>query len=445
MVSNVYGTTNRATGDSTHGQNTVIHYYDKAGVKAANSVAVYAQFADRRSMPMKMGTTYKVSKWLHIFDRIDGTDADFATKGYLTSRSQAAIAANLADTGATGVALNEGAGATHKQTITKVTLSTNFARYGEMIDYTDEVEMFADDMVQVHYREELGLLANQRSEDLIQLDMLSTTNVMFGGTATELKECGDADDDTATDGTNDDLCRVDYDLIRQSVRLLVRNRAQKNTSIVTGSTKIDTRTVNKAFYAIIGPEVKFDLEGLTRGNVTDNGTTEYVYVPAYKYADATNLAEGEVGAMNDVRFIESESALVYAGQGSAIAPAAAADPTYTGTLSTTTFADEAAVIAGRGATAQVWERTGDTWVNSGATVAALEYYDVFPILFPTKGSFATVGLKGHGKIKFNAQAPSKIELSNPYGTQGFFSYNMWYAGIILREERLLKVLVTASA
>jgi len=219
----------------------------------------------------------------------------------------------------------------------------------------------------------------------------------------------------------------------------------KNTSIVTGSTKIDTRTVNKAFYAIIGPEVKFDLEGLTRGNVTDNGTTEYVYVPAYKYADATNLAEGEVGAMNDVRFIESESALVYAGQGSAVAPAAAADPTYTGTLSTTTFANEAAVITGRGATAQVWERTGDTWVNSGATVAALEYYDVFPILFPTKGSFATVGLKGHGKIKFNAQAPSKIELSNPYGTQGFFSYNMWYAGIILREERLLKVLVTASA
>jgi len=441
MVSNVYGTTNRATGDSTHGQNTIIHYYDKAGVKAANAVSVYAQFADRRSMPLKMGTTYKVSKWLHIFDRIDGTDADFATKGYLTSRSQAEVSAGLAS----DAALAEGAGAVNKQTISKVTLSTNFARYGEMIDYTDEVEMFAEDMVQVHYREELGMLANRRAEDLIQLDMLSTTKVLFGGVATEMKELGDADDDTATDGTNDDIARVTYDLIRNAVRLLVRNRAMKNTSIVTGSTKIDTRTVNKAFYAIIGPEVKFDLEGLTRGNVTDNGTTEYVYVPAYKYADATNLAEGEVGAMNDVRFIESESALVYAGQGSAVAPAAAADPTYTGTLSTTTFANEAAVITGRGATAQVWERTGDTWVNSGATVAALEYYDVFPILFPTKGSFATVGLKGHGKIKFNAQAPSKIELSNPYGTQGFFSYNMWYAGIILREERLLKVLVTASA
>jgi len=441
MVDNVYGTTDRATGDSTHGQNTIIHYYDKAGVKSANAIAVYAQFADRRSMPLKMGTTYKVSKWLHIFDREDGVDADFATKGYLTSRSQLDVSNGLAN----DAALAEGAGAVNKQTIKKVTISTNFARYGEMLDYTDEVEMFAEDMVQVHYREELGLLANRRSEDLIQLDMLSTTNTMFGGTATELKEVGNAEDDDAADGTNDDLCRATYDLVRKAVKLLVRNRAQKNTSIVTGSTKIDTRTVNKAFYAIIGPEVKYDLESVVRGNVTDNGTTEYAYIPAYKYADASNLAEGEVGAMNDVRFIESESALVYAGQGTAVAPEAAADVTYTGELAYTSFADETAVIAGRGAVAQVWDRSDDTWKNSGATTAALDYFDVFPILFPTKGSFATVGLKGHGKIKFNAQAPSKIELSNPYGTQGFFSYNMWYAGIILREERLLKILVNASA
>lgn len=439
-VTNFYGVTNRQTGDSTHGQNTVIHYYDKAGVKAANAIAVYAQFADRRSMPLKMGTTYKVSKWLHIYDREDGVDPDFATKGYLTSRSVADVTTGLA----TDAALAEGAGAVNKRTIKKVTIETNFARYGEMIDYTDEVEMFAEDMVQVHYREELGLLANRRAEDLIQLDMLSTTNIMWGGTATELKDVGHAVAETNTDATGDDFSRLNYDLVRKAVRLLVRNRAQKNTSIVTGSTKIDTRTINKAFYAIIGPEVKYDLENLTRGTVAGNGHTEYVYVPAYKYADASNLAEGEVGAMNDVRFIESESALVYAGLGSATAPAAA-DDTYTGDLATTTFANEAAVIAARGATAQVWDRTTNAFVNSGAATPALKYFDVFPILFPTKGSFATVGLKGHGKIKFNAQAPSKIELSNPYGTQGFFSYNMWYAGIILREERLLKIMVSASA
>jgi len=46
MVTNVYGTGT----DSTAGANTVVHHYDKAGVKAANAVAVYAQFADRKSV-----------------------------------------------------------------------------------------------------------------------------------------------------------------------------------------------------------------------------------------------------------------------------------------------------------------------------------------------------------------------------------------------------------
>ena len=430
-VTNFYGVTDRKTGDSTHGQNTVIHYYDKAGVKAANAIAVYAQFSDRRSMPLKMGTTYKVSKWLHIFDREDGVDADFQTKGYLSSR-------NIVDvsTGLVTAELAEGAGAVNKQNITKVTLETDFARYGEMIDFTDEVDMFAEDMVQVHYREELGLLANRRVEDLIQLDMLTTTNIVFVGAATAIEDLGDdlVDDAGGVAGDDDGLAQVSYDLIRTAVKKLVRNRAMKNTSIVTGSTKIDTMTVNKAFYAIIGPEVKFDLEDIVRATgSTSADSTEFVYIPAYKYADASNLAEGEVGAMNDVRFIESESAVIFQGAGG-LTPSTTApgDGEYAGTLSRTVLTTATAAAL-------------DTFLGLTEYNDAEERLDVFPILFPTKGSFATVGLKGQGKIKFNAQAPSKIELSNPYGTQGFFSYNLWYAGIILREERLLKIYVCATA
>ncbi len=417
MVDNVYG---GVSGTSTHGQNTIVHYYDKAGIKAANAIAVYAQFADRRSMPLKMGMTYKVSKWLHIYDR-EVTDGDFTAKGYLTARNIVDVSAGLTATDGSGASLTEGAGATNKRTIKKVTIDTAFSRYGEMIDYTDEVDMFSEDMVQVHYREELGLLANRRSEDLIQLDMLTTTTVMYSGSATSISTVGA--DTTAIDASEDDLSRISYDLIRKGVRKLVRNRATKNTSIVTGSTKIDTRTVNKAFYAIIGPEVKYDLENLTRGATYE---TEYVYIPAYKYADASNLAEGEVGAMNDVRFIESESQVLYHGAGNEVPVG------YAGELANTTHdATSAAAL--------------NTFTGTSDYADTEQRFDVFPVLFPTQGSFATVGLKGHGKIKFNAQAPSKIELSNPYGTQGFFSYNMWYAGIIIREERLLKMLVAASS
>lgn len=393
MATNIYG--NGA--NSTQGQNTIVHYYDKAGVKAANEVNVYAQWADRKSMPLNMGKTFKISKFLHIYDRALN-DTNFATKGYLTARNIADVTAGLHATDGTGAALGEGSGATNKRSIKKITMECAFSRYGEMIDYTDEVTMFSEDIVQTRYREELGRLANRRSEDLIQLDMLATTNVMYAGTATSLGTIGVG---VAANGSNDSLFKVNYDLIRKAARKLVRNRAEKNTEIVAGSTKIDTRTINKAFYAIVGPEVKYDLESLTRGSSYE---TEYVYIPMYKYASVANLAEGEVGAMHDVRFIESESAVVYEGQGAAV------PNDYTGSLA-----------------------------NNGTN------FNVYPILFPTKGAFATVGLKGYNKIQFNAQSPEKIELTNPYGTNGFFSYTMWYAGIILQEERLLKVLVAASA
>lgn len=385
-TTNVYGN----GVNSTAGENTIVHYYDKAGIKAATELNVYGQWADRKSMPLKMGKTYKISKFLHIYDR-EQTDADFATKGYLTAR-------NIADVTAGMPTLAEGAGAVNKTGIKKITVETSFARYGEMIDYTDEVEMFSEDAIQVKYREELGRLANRRMEDLIQFDMLGTGNTLFAGAATSNASLGNG---LIADGSLDDGYRVSYDLIRKASRKLVRNRASKNTTIVTGSTKIDTRTINKAFYAIIGPEIKYDLESLTRGT---GAAEEFAYIPAYKYAAAANLAEGEVGGMHDVRFIESESAVVYTGAGAAV------PGSYVGTLS-----------------------------HDGSN------FDVFPMLFPTAGAFATVGLKGHGKIKFNSKSPASVEISNPYGTQGFFSYNFWYAGIILEEPKLLKVSMLASA
>jgi len=422
MATNVYGTGT----DSTAGANTITHYYDRAGIKAANRMNVYGQFSDRKSMPKKMGKTYKISKFLHMYDR-STADGDFAAKGFMTART-----ADEVSTALTNATLSEGAGAVNKRSISKVTVETSVARYGEMIDYTDEVELFSEDYIQVKYREELGELANSRMEDLVQLDMLGTGTVIYSGTAT-------------SKGTVD--TKVSYDLIRKGVRKLVRNRAKKNTSIVTGSTKIGTQPIAKAFYGIIGADVKADLETLVRGSA---GEAEFVFQPAHKYAAASTLAEGEVGAMHEVRFIEAEGAVVYAGYGLGYT-ATGTSGAYTddATLSTTTFADHAAVVAVRttaayenDSTHEVTEEAADP--GAGYTLIT-SYADVFPVLFPTEGAFATVGLKGEGKIKFNSKSPSAVELSNPYGTTGFFSYNFWYAGLILEEEKLLAIYCAATA
>ena len=378
--------------NSTHGENLILLYYDRAGIKAATAKNIYGQFADRKEMPKKNGKTYAIGRWVRSYDR-DLTSPEFLKNGFISSR-------NIADvtTGLTSRELAEGATTGYMINLKKINIQAQLHRYGEMIEYTDEVDLFSNDEVQVRYREELGESANQQFEDLIQRDMLSTNNVLYAGVGTSLATMGQG---LTANGADDDRYRVSYDFIRKCTQKLVKNRASKNTEMVTGSVKIDTKTINEAFYAIIGPEVLWDLETRTYGT----GAAEtFAYTPAYKYADASKLAEGEVGRMGDARFILSETAMVYKGAGADV-PA-----NYTGTLS-----------------------------NDGTK------FDVFPILFPTKGAFATVGLKGEGKIKFFAQEPSKIDHANPFGTRGFFTSNWWYAGLILKEEALLKGLVLASA
>lgn len=411
MSTQIYG---NGTTTASAGANTIVHFYDRAGIKAANRVNVYGQFASRKEMPTKMGKTYKISKFLHMYDR-DQFDAsgvitaDFSKYGYMTSRSLQDVNSAIS-----AAVLGEGAGAVNQRSIKKITVETSLARYGEMIEYTDEVDLFSEDAIQVRYREELGEKANSLVEDLIQLDMLSTGTVMYSGVATSLATVGTG---SAADGSTDVVNRVSYDLIRLAVRKLRRNRAKKNTSVIKGSTKIDTMTVPAAYYAIIGADVKADLENQTRGTSYEK---EFVFTPVQKYSDAGSLAEGEVGSMHEVRFIESEQAIVYRGMGATV------PVSYVGTLSYTALdATQAVAIRGAGAVAG-------------------NYFDVAPIVFPTMDAFGTVGLKGQNKIAFYSGAPSEVSHTNPYGTIGFFSYNTFYAGIILEEEKLLKVCTSFS-
>lgn len=384
--------------NSTFGENTQRHFYDRTGIEAASAFNIYSQFADRRSMPTKRGKTFKIARFQHIYDR-DLNDTDFAKYGFLTGRDVADVTKGLND-----IVLPEGSGRRNLVNFQKVNLECSFQRIGEMLEYTDEVELFSEDSIQIRYREELGALAGQRIEDLVQLDMLSTGNVLYPYAATSLATMGNG---ITADGSLDDEYRISHDFIRKCVAKLKRNRAKKNSQVITGSVKIGTRPVAESYYAIIPPQVKFDLETAVKSG---KGVAEFAYIPYHLYPDGgKSRAMGEVGRLHEVSFIEGEDTLIYKGKGVAV------PENYTGNLS----------------------YTGE--IGNDAK------FDVFPVLFPTAGSFATVGLKGQGKIKFYSKPPSDVDLTNPYGTKGFFSYSAWYAGIILQEEKLLKGLVLATA
>lgn len=384
--------------NATAGRQVQEFYYDRVGIEAANVSNVYAQFASKKFMEQNNGKKFKIDRWEHIFDRKLAA-ADFAKYGFLTSRSLADVTASL-----TAAELPEGSLERNLVEFSKTTIETSCKRYGQMIKYTDEVDLFFDQKMQARYRHELGLLANRQFEDLLQRDMLATSNLMYSGIATSLATMGTG---LAANGSQDDNYRISYDLIRLAVRKLKRNRAEKHTKLVTGSVKVDTKTVGAAYYAIIGPEVHHDLEMITRKKGT---LEEFVFIPVEKYAAASTMAEGEVGQVHEVKFVVSETAVVERAKGAQI-PAGS----YSGTLSYSI----------------------DAGVNK---------FDVFPVLFPCKEAFATVGIKGVDKIKFHAKSPMEdVGTHNPYGTIGFISYNFWYASIILQPEKLLRLNVLASA
>jgi len=428
---NIYG---NGTTTATTGANTNTHFYDRAGIKAATDENIYAKWADKKSMPLKYGRTYKISKFLHVLDDDNVNNQGLDTSGEVVTGTAGFIAtgdkygayffvveadcdAHVAAHGGAKTSvtaannngnqygsnrdvtdvtngmptLSEGADRVNRVGVTKVTLSTDFARYGNFIEYSDEVDMFSEDTIQVRYREELGYMAGQVNDDLVQISMLSSAGVaMYGGTATSIVTVGKDDAASGTSGVDDDSGKLTYKLARKISKRLFTNKAQKNTSIISGSTAVDTTPVAPSYYALIGTDVRYDLDDIP------------AFTPVEKYASTGSIVNNEAGKLHDTRYIESERAMNHVGGGAAVT------------------------------------NNVNKLANDGSN------YNVFPILYPTKGAYATVGLNGHGKIKFKSKAPGKAEINDPYGNKGLFSYNFWFAGMALQPEKLLVAWVAAS-
>ncbi len=431
--SNWYGSVDGT--DHANSRQNLTFFYDKAGIDAATTNPCFSQFCDSRSMPRNRGREYRVKVWQHIYDRKMYDDLDqiggkkqfsesFSKYGYLSSRDLASVTSTIYgangkwDKGMpqtpdqNGVGLLEGEGPTNKVSIKGVTVNTHLEKFGQMLDYTEETDLFSEDTMQVRYRQELGFAANQLFEDLVQMDMLATPTVMFAGGATSLSTLGNGIGQGTPDpvtGKNaiEEQFKINYELIQKAVTKLYRNRAPKHTELTTGSTKVGTTPINSSYVAIVGPEVKLDIENMIRGNTYEK---HFVFTPSYMYADQTTLIKDEFGRINDLRFIVSEQMMVERGKGAQV------ETNYVGNLSVT------GEIAGGNA-----------------------HFDVFPVLIPCAGAFATIGLQGNDKIVFHALRPSDIEKNDPFGSTGFFSYKMWYAGLIVRPERLLRINVLATA
>lgn len=282
--------------------------------------------------------------------------------------------------------LGENGGKVNRIGHTRITLKGTFEKFGFHDSYTKEsLDFDTDAQLEMHVRRENIKAANEITEDALQIDLLNSAGLIrFGGSAMSTSELsGDVGAETLI--TYMDLQRTSIDLDE--------NRCPKSTTIVKGSRMIDTETIDSARILYIGSELQTTVEGM----VDQFGKP--AFVSREKYAAATKVLRGEIGAIYQFRVVVVPEMMHWAGAG-----------------------------------ADVTDNAG--YRESGGK------YDVFPMLIVGDKSFTTIGFQSGGKgnkfkiVHKKPESDVSYSLDDPYGEKGFHSIKWWYGFMLLRAERI---------
>lgn len=167
------------------------------------------------------------------------------------------------------------------KSLTVTTVNATVAQYGDYIVQSDVLELTSLDNTILEATKLLGRQAGATLDTV-------TRNVLQGGTnVTYCPKVGADGAETAVDSRAalDNTCQLTVKVIQQVVAKL---RAQ------------NAPTINGKYVAIIHPYVAYDL------------MRDKEWIDAHKYANPTNLYEGEIGEIAGVRFVQTSEAKVYA-------------------------------------------------------------------------------------------------------------------------------------
>lgn len=171
-------------------------------------------------------------------------------------------------------------------------ISATLAQYGNVIETSDELLNTTED----EYKDEITkLLAENAGQSLDQIcrDVLvAGTSVQYASTA-------------VSRATVSSTMKMSVAEVREAVRTLKTNNARKITSMVNPSNGIDTIPLNSCFVAICHPNTTRDLKD------------DSAFVPVENYPNQGDVMPGEVGKLDEVRFIETTYAKVFTAAGAA--------------------------------------------------------------------------------------------------------------------------------
>ena len=416
-----YGT--GANGASNIGAQARTDFYFKKALIKVRDIQYFMPLADVRSMPKHHGKTIKQDVYQPLLDSLNvsdqGLDAAGLTRkvGYsswnisgapvtggtgwtaatATAAGSYATSANaLAATGAVVAirnygnvygsqkdigliadrlpALTENGGRVNRVGFTRTQITGSLIKQGFFTEYTQEsLDFDSDSELMSHITEEMLVGATEMTEAQLQKDLINTATtsgtVQFPGSVTTKATVAAV---------------VDYDDLMTLSIALDNNKTPRTTKIISGSRMTDTKTVNGGRVMYIGPDLiplVRKMKGIDTGSAVGSG-----FVGVEKYADATTIMNGEIGSVDQFRFIVVPEML------------------YS--------------------------------VKGGAAAA-----DIFPMLCVGDGSFTTIGFQTDGKsLKFTTthKKPGKetADVNDPYGEKGFYSIKWYYGFMALRPERL---------
>jgi N4-gp56 family major capsid protein len=421
-------------------------FWSKGAIREAMRKRTFSQLGDRLTQPKHFGDEIvkeRALPILHPMNQLDGgVDATTATLlqvvfysydaagaliGTFETRDYAnattAEAAAVAAHGGTGSvrngagslyngdadysvvagsfpSLSEEGGNVNGVNTKSITVRGNVAEFGAHMKFTQRaIDMDSRTGILAQKTKDLGELKGDLFEAQVQADLIAASelNRTFAGTvATTLKTCNQA----AV------LTYADLRLMEQELKRLL---VPRDTKIITGSTKIGTKVIQKAFYVYVGQELYPTLQDMQHNSVN-------VWEPLESYADAagSNVAMGEIGRIGGFRFIEVENMLKYAGVGAT--DGAALDDTAGFQASTIPF---------------------------GTVDAGSQGFDVFPVLFVGSDSFATVGFEGDS-ARIKTAMPKADAINDPFGKNGSMSIAWYFGTLIYKSERIRQIACTAS-
>ena len=257
-------------------------------------------------------------------------------------------------------------------TLTNQDYTVQLYQYGDFMTMTDVIEDTHTDPILQQMTDILGESAASTVETLRFNVLKAGTNVFYANSVA---------------GRGNIVTAISLADQRRVTTGLNRQNAKKITSVVSSTADFNTKSVEASYMAICHPDLETDIRSMTG------------FVPVASYGPHTSPFEGEIGSVEQVRYLTSTIFAPWADAGGA-----------KGVMRSTT-----------------------------GTSA-----DVYPVLIFGRDAFGIVPLKGKSSMTPMVVNP-KPAPGDPLGQRGTVGWKLWTATVILQDAFMARLEVAATA